>query len=70
MYIIDHFVSEVQSLLSPFLVAKVFVCGSVAALGLVFESLWSIGFVMSNISSMYLFWASLGILLTSCLDSR
>ena len=53
-----------------FLVAKVFVCGSESALGLVFESLWSIGFVMPNISSMYLLWASLSILLTRCLDSR
>ena len=39
--------------------AKVFVCGSVSALVLVFESLWSIGFVMPNISSMQLLWASL-----------
>ena len=53
-----------------FLVAKVFVCGSVSALGLVFESLWSIGFVMPNISSMYLLWAYLSILLARCLDSR
>ena len=50
--------------------AKVFVCGSVSALGLVFESLWSIRFVMPNISSMYLLRASLSILLTRCFDSR
>ena len=55
---------------STVLLAKVFVCGSVSALGLGFESVWSIGFVMPNISSMYLLWASLSTLLTRCLDSR
>ena len=47
-----------------FLVARVFMCGSMSAWGFVLESSGSEEFVMPNISSKYLLWASLSFLLT------
>ena len=50
--------------------AKVFLCGSVSFCEFAFESFGSTEFVIPNISSMYVLWASFSFLLTECFDSR